>query len=47
MHGMVEKSVYKQMARPKDKLVVRTEFLYKIKIEQDDEVETYKYRVVD
>ena len=47
MHGMVEKSVYKQMARPKNKLVVGTEFLYKITIEQDGEVETYKYRVVD
>ena len=47
MHGMVEKSVYKQMARPKDKLVVWTEFLYKIQIEQDGEVETYKCRLAD
>ena len=47
MHGMVGKSVYTQMARPKDKLVVGTEFIYKIKIEQDGEAETYKYRVVD
>ena len=46
MHDMVEKSVYKQMARPKDKLVVGTEFLYKIKIEQDGQVETYKCRLV-
>ena len=47
MHGMVEKSVYKQMARPKDKLVVGAEFIYKIKIEQDGEVETYKRPLVD
>ena len=47
MHGKAEKSVYKQMARPKDKFVDGTAFLYKIKIEQDGEVETYKYRVVD
>ena len=47
MHGMVEKSVYKQMARSKDKLVVGTKFLYKIKIERDGEVETYKCRLVD
>ena len=43
MHSMVESSMYKQMTRPKDKLVAGAEFLYKIKIDQDGEVETYNY----
>ena len=43
---MVKNCVYKEMARPKGKLVVGTEFLCKIKIERDGEVETYKYRLV-
>ena len=38
---MVENSVYKQMARPKDKLVAGADFFYKIKIDQNGEVETY------
>ena len=35
MLGMVENFVYKQVARPKDKLVVSTKMLYKQKIGQD------------
>ena len=46
MLGMVENCVYKQVARPKDKLVVGTKMLYKRKIRQDGKVEKYKYRLV-
>ena len=46
MHGMVEKCVYKQVARPKDKLVVGTKMFYKKKIGQDGEVEKYTCRLV-
>ena len=46
MLGMVENCVYKQVARPKDKLVVGTKMLYKRKIGQDGKVEKYKYRLV-
>ena len=46
MVGMVENCVYKQMARPKDKLVVGTKMLYKRKIGQDGKVEKYKCRLV-
>ena len=46
MLGMVENCVYKQVARPKDKLVVGTKMLYKRKIGQDGEVEKYKCRLV-
>ena len=44
--GMVENCVYKQVARPKDKLVVGTKMLYKRKIGQDGKVEKYKCRLV-
>ena len=44
--GMVENCVYKQVARPKDKLAVGTKMLYKRKIRQDGKVEKYKYRLV-
>ena len=43
IHDMAETCVYKQVARPKDKLVVGTEKLYKKKIGQDGEIENYKY----
>ena len=47
MLGMVENCVYKQVARPKDKLVVGTKMLYKRKkIRQDGKVEKYKCRLV-
>ena len=46
MLGMVENCVYKQVARPKDKLVVGTKMLYKRKIGQDGKVEKYKCRLV-
>ena len=46
MLGMVENCIYKQMARPKDKLVVGTKMLYKRKIRQDGKVEKYKCRLV-
>ena len=42
MLGMVENCVYKQVARPKDKLVVGTKTLYKRKIGQDGKVEKYE-----
>ncbi|CAM9530808.1 unnamed protein product, partial [Ascophyllum nodosum] len=38
--------VYKQVARPKDKLVVGTKMLYNRKIGQDGKVEEYKCRLV-
>ena len=44
--GMVENCVYKQVARPKDNLVVGTKMLYKRKIGQDGKVEKYKCRLV-
>ena len=43
---MVENCVYKQVAGPKDKLVVGTKMLYKRKIGQDGKVEMYKCRLV-
>ena len=46
MLGMVENCVYKQVARPKDKLVVGTKMLYKRKIGQNGKVEKYKCRLV-
>ena len=46
MLGTVENYVYKQVARPKDKLVVGTKMLYKRKIGQDGKVEKYKCRLV-
>ena len=46
MLGMVENCVYKQVARPKGKLVVGTKMLYKRKIGQDGMVEKYKCRLV-
>ena len=46
MLRMAENCVYKQVARPKDKLVVRTKMLYKRKIGQNGEVEKYKCRLV-
>ena len=47
MLEMVENYVYKQVARPKDKLVVGTKMLlYKRKIGQDGKVEKYKCRLV-
>ena len=46
MLGMVENCVYKQVTRPKDKLVVGTQMFYKRKIGQDGKVEKYKCRVV-
>ena len=46
MLGMVENCVDKQVARPKDKLVVGTKILYKQKIGQDGKVEKYKCRLV-
>ena len=45
MLGMVENCVYKQVARPKDKLVVGTKMLYKRKHGQDGKVEKYKCRL--
>ena len=46
MLGMVENCVYKQVARPKDKLVVGTNMLYKQKIGKAGKVEKYKCRLV-
>ena len=46
MFGMVENCVYKQVARPKDKLAVGTKMLYKRKIGQDGKVEKYMCRLV-
>ena len=46
MLGMVGNCVHKQVARPKDKLVVGTKILYKRKIGQDGKVEKYKCRLV-
>ena len=46
MLGIVENCVYKQVARPKDKVVVGTKMLYKRKIGQNGEVEKYKCRLV-
>ena len=43
---MVENCVYKQVARPKDKLVVGTKMLYKRKIGKDGKVGKYKCRLV-
>ena len=43
---MVENCVYKQVARPKDKLVFGTKMLSKRKIGQDGKVEKYKCRLV-
>ena len=43
MLGMVENCVYKQVAWPKNKLVVGTKMLYKRKIGPDGKVEKYKY----
>ena len=44
--GMVENCVYKQVARPKDRLVVGTKMLYKRKLGQDGKVDKYKCRLV-
>ena len=46
MLGMVENFIYKQMARPKDKLLVGTKMLNKRKIGEDGKVEKYKCRLV-
>ena len=46
MLGMIENCIYKQVARPKDKLVVGTKMLYKRKNRQDGKVEKYKCRLV-
>ena len=46
MLGMVENCVYKQVARPKDKLVVGTTMLYKRKIGQDGKDDMYKCRLI-
>ena len=43
---MVENCAYKQVARPKDKLVVGTKMLYKRIIGQDGKVEKYKCQLV-
>ena len=42
MLGMVENRVYKQVARPKDKLVAGTKMLYEQNIGKDGKVEKYK-----
>ena len=44
--GMAENCVYKQVTRPKDRLVVGTKMLYKRKIGQDGKVDKYKCRLV-
>ena len=44
--GMVGNCVYKQVARPKDNLVVGTKIFYKRKVGQDGKVEKYKCRFV-
>ena len=46
MLGMVENCVYKQVAWPKDKLVVGTKMFYKRKIGKDGKVKKYKCRLV-
>ena len=46
MLGMVENCVYKQVARPNDKLVIGTKMIYKRKIGQDGKVKKYKCRLV-
>ena len=46
MLGMVENCAYKQVARPRDKLVVGTKMLYKRKIGHNGKVEKYKCRLV-
>ena len=46
MQGIIKNCVYKQVARPKDKLVAGTIMLYKINIGQDEEVENYRCRLV-
>ena len=46
MLRMVENCVYKQVARPKDKIVVGTKMLYKQEIGQDGKLEKYKCRFV-
>ena len=46
MRGMVKKSVYEQVVRPKDKLVDGTKMLYKRKVGEDGTVEKYKCRLV-
>ena len=46
MLGMVENCGYKQVARPKEKLVFGTKMLYKRKIGKDGKVEKYKRRLV-
>ena len=46
MLGMVENCVYKQVAWPKDKLVVGTKMFYKRKIGKDVKVKKYKCRLV-
>ena len=46
MLGIVENCVCKQVARPKDKLVVGTKMLCKRKIGQDGKVEKYKGQLV-
>ena len=46
MLGTVENCVYKQVARPKEKLVFSTKMLYKRKIGKDGKVEKYKRRPV-
>ena len=45
MLGMVENCAYKQVAWPKDTVVVGTKMLYKQKIGQDCKVEKYKCRL--
>ena len=46
MLGIVENCVHKQVARPKDKLVVGAKMLYKREIGQGGKVEKYKCRLV-
>ena len=41
MLGMVENCLYKQVARPKDKVVIGTKMLCKQNIGQDGKVEKY------
>ena len=46
MHDMVENCAYKQVGRPKDRLVVETKMFFKRKVERDNEAEKYKCRLV-
>ena len=46
MLGMVDNYLYKQVTRPKNKLVVGTKMLYKRKVGKDSKVEKYKCRLV-